>query len=110
MGFDRIFLNPCLQLEADPEEGVEIREQVRQAAEEGRRVQLQKPTEAGEEEGVPHGGRREGGSCKSILFILNRNRSSKGSFYLCSLQRKTKEEFQLKKREDKGKEVEAAED
>ena len=50
------------QHQALAEEGFEVREQVRQAAEEGRRVQLPEPVEDGEEEGVLNGrgGRRWG--------------------------------------------------
>ena len=44
-----------LQHQADVEEGVQVREQVRQAAEEGGRVQLQEPIEDREEEGIYDG-------------------------------------------------------
>lgn len=49
------------QRETDIEEGFQIREQVRQAPEEGCRVQLQEPTQSRQEEGVHLGGGRERG-------------------------------------------------
>ena len=49
------------QPEAHAEEGIKIREQVRQAAEEGSRVQLPQPTEGCEKEGIHPRRRGQGG-------------------------------------------------
>ena len=51
------FLLLLPQHQADPEEGVQVREQVRQAAKEGGWVQLPQPAEDRQEEGVHHGRR-----------------------------------------------------
>ena len=45
-----------MQHQANTEESFQIREQIRQAPEEGRRVQLQKSAQDCQEEGVHHGG------------------------------------------------------
>lgn len=61
-----------LQHETDPEESVEIREQVRQTPEEGRRIQLPQSAETSEEEGVHLGGGGQGGKgdrCRSGLRV-----------------------------------------
>lgn len=56
-----VLIDAPFQHEADPEEGLQVREQVRQASEEGRGIQLPQPTEAGKEEGIhPRGGRQGG--------------------------------------------------
>ena len=50
-----------LQHQADTEKGFQVREQVRQAAEEGGRVQPALPAQERQEEGVHHGPGGTGG-------------------------------------------------
>lgn len=76
-----------LQHETDPEESVEIREQVRQTPEEGRRIQLPQSAETSEEEGVHLGGGGQGGKgdrCRSGLRVrATRVPFSANDFFPC---------------------------
>lgn len=56
-----MFISAHSQRQTYPEEGFQVREQVRQAPEKGCRIQLPQPTQGGEEEGIHTGGRRQGG-------------------------------------------------
>ena len=67
-------LKSVFQHQALAEEGFEVREQVRQAPEEGRRVQLPEPVEDGQEERVHHGRRPGKGGAQETRLGPGRER------------------------------------